>query len=326
MKNKIFLITVLLAGLYMLNSCLKDDHDYWADGVKGKLYATVFSPGFHSQSIQPIAGYDTFSFMINIATDKLPTSDVTVNLALDNAAISAYDSTLKAKALLAHDTLDNGKANFKNYKPYPSIELLTPTIVIPKGTRTAIAKFRIFDGDTLNITFPRFFMGAVSITSVTPTSVKQTSNMNTYLLAMPIANEYEGLYSNDGFFRHPTSTSSRALTADKYLYTVDKNTCQLGLADLEDAATPAYYINVFVDKTSTVLVDGKIKYKVTITNVYPLGGPATLEQLDSSDDLITFDSGVTFNYYDPDTKSFILRYRYNNGAAWRDIEERLTKN
>jgi len=133
---------------------------------------------------------------------------------------------------------------------------------------------------------------------------------------------YAGIYRNDGYFKHPTASSSRTLYADKTITTVDRNTCELGLADLADPTTPAYFIRVMV-LDETEVVNGKTVNKVVISNVYT--APAVLEQLDIADDLITFEQGVTFNYYDPAAKKFVLRYHYHNGAAWREIEEILTK-
>lgn len=322
MKNKILIISTFLTGLFILNSCLKDKADFWKDKVSGKMYATVFSPGFHSNSVQPVPDDVTFSFMVNIATDEVPKTDVTLNLAFDDAAILDYASLLKAKATANHDTLKNGTLNWKNYIPFPSAVLLTPSVTIPAGTRTGTASFKVARADTVQLAGN--YMLAVSITSVTPTTVSVTKNMSTYLLALPIANQYEGVYTNDGYFKHPTAASSRALTADKDLSTVNKNTCELDLADLADPATGGYFITVTVED-ATIVVSGKTVNKVTIVNVNPAVGPAVVEQLNVGDDLISFDQGVTFNYYDPSAKKFVLRYHYNNGGAWREIEEILTK-
>lgn len=330
MKNKIIVISTLLAGLFILNSCLKDDADYWKDGVAGKMYATIFSPGFHSGSVQPIPDEVTFSFMVNIASDAVPNTDVILNFAFDNAAISAYDSTLKAAAydstamaaaIAAGDTTDDGEPIWKNYKPFPSAVIIDPVVTIPAGSRTGTVTFKVARADTVQLAGN--YMLAVTITSASPANVMLTSNMSTYLLALPIANQYEGVYTNDGYFKHPTAASSRALDKDKELLTVNKNTCELGLADLADPATGQYYIRVTVED-ATIVVGGKTVNKVTIVNVNP-AGPTVLAQLDTSDDLMTFDQGVTFNYYDPSSKKFVLRYHYNNGAAWREIQEVLTK-
>jgi hypothetical protein len=322
MKNKIILTISFLSAIFLLSSCLKDDADLWKEDVAGKMYATVFSPGLHSSSIQPVPDAVTFSFMVNIATDAVPSTDVVVSLAFDNAAIATYTESLRKAAIANNDTLDNGEPDYKNYKPFPGAVLLTPTLTIPAGSRTGTVSFKIANADTVQLTGA--YMLAVSITGVTPADIMLTSNMKTYMLALPIANQYEGVYTNDGYFKHPTASSSRALSADKTLSTINKNTCELGLADLEDAATPAYFIRVTVEETTRV-VGGATVNDVTITNVYPGGGPTTLEQINEGDDLITFDSGVQFNYYDPATKKFVLRYHYNNGAAWREIEEILTK-
>src|ERR1035437_1150310 len=119
MKNKIIIILTILTGLFSFTSCLNDTADNWAPEVAGKSYATFLSPGFHAQGIQPIADVVEFECDINIATDALPKTDITLNFAFNNASISAYDSTLYHKALDSKDTLTNGKLNWKNYKPYP---------------------------------------------------------------------------------------------------------------------------------------------------------------------------------------------------------------
>jgi len=322
MKNKIVLIISFLSGIILLNSCLKDDADYWKEDVAGKMYATVFSPGIHTSSIQPVAAPVTFSFMVNIATDAVPSTDVVVDLAFDNAAIAAYTEKLRKAAIDNNDTLDNGEPNYKHFKPFPGTVLNTPKLTIPAGSRIGTVSFTVANADTVQLTGA--YMVAVTITAVSPSNIMIPSNMKTYLLALPIANEYEGTYANDGYFKHPTASSSRALTADKVLSTINKNTCELGLADLEDPATPAYFIRVAVEST-TRIINGVTVNDVTITNVYPANGPTTLEQLNTSDDLISFDNGVQFNYYDPSAKKFVLRYHYNNGAAWREIQEVLTR-
>lgn len=321
MKNKITVILTLLAGLFIMNSCLEDDADYWSADVAGKMYATVFSPGFHSNSVQPIPDVVEFSFMVNIATDELPKTDVTLNLAFDNAAIIAYDTVLRRAAVANNDTLDNGELDWKNYKPFPSAVLIDQSVTIPAGARTGTVRFSVARADTVQLAGN--YMLAISITSVTPTTVNLTSNMSTYLLALPIANEYEGTYSADGYFKHPTAASSRALDKDKDLLTVNKNTVEMGLADLADPATGQYYVRLVVED-ATMVVGGKTVNKVTVVNVNP-AAPLVLAQLDIADDLLTFDAGITFNYYDPSAKKFVLRYHYNNGAAWREIMEVLTK-
>jgi hypothetical protein len=45
MKNKVILTLSFLAGIILLNSCLKDDiGEYWKEDLAGKVYATVAVP------------------------------------------------------------------------------------------------------------------------------------------------------------------------------------------------------------------------------------------------------------------------------------------
>ena len=97
-------------------------------------------------------------------------------------------------------------------------------------------------------------------------------------------------------------------------------TCKSVHGDLADLG-PDYNMDLIVDESKVVMVGTKSTYKVTIIGY----GAQVTEQVDSGDDLITGATGVTFNYWDIDAQAFVLRYHYNNGAAWREIMETLTK-
>ncbi len=304
MKNKIFLITALLAVLFMFSSCLKDDHDYWQDDVKGKMYATIASPGLQTKSILPVAEDVTFEFLVNIATDKLPSKAITIDLAFDNAAISAYDSTLKAKARETNDTLADGSLNWKDYKPFPSVELLTPNITIAPGTRNFYAKFKISRADTVNLA--GFYMTALTITNST---VPIAENMKTVLFAFPIANKYEGDYNSVGFRDHPTAGIQPFDFAKVNLSTIDATTVWKG--QVANYAGYGIYITVHEDQPMLNHL-GETVYKCTLRmfNSDANGKPALPELTDWA--YYTVDEkGNPTNYYNPSSKSFELYYYYN---------------
>ena len=88
MKNRLIVFVSTLALVFTFGSCLKDDvGEYWPDGVAGKMYATVVNATLQQLALQPVAGDVNFEFLVNIATDALPTEDITVTFKIDPAAI-----------------------------------------------------------------------------------------------------------------------------------------------------------------------------------------------------------------------------------------------
>ena len=128
MKNKIFFALTFLAGTLLLNSCLKDNmSDYWPDALAGKVYATIPANTVQSLALKPVAGEVPFTFLVNIATDALPTEDITVTFAKDDAAVTAYNAR-----------------SGKSYKPFPTMSMTTTSIVIKAGTRTGYATGKVW--------------------------------------------------------------------------------------------------------------------------------------------------------------------------------------
>src|ERR1035437_10316246 len=134
MKNKIILLVSSLTVVFLLASCLKDKvGDYWVDAVAGKMYATVAVPTLQQLALQPVAGDVPFSFLVNIATDALPTEDITLTLAVDPAAVTQYNTD-----------------HSKSFKTFPTVQVVTSTVVIAKGTRNATATGKVWGADALN--------------------------------------------------------------------------------------------------------------------------------------------------------------------------------
>ncbi len=135
MRNKIFMIVSLLAVVAILNSCLKDDVGIdWTSALKGKMYAEIeLNGGYQAMALQPTTDTVTFKFLVNIATDALPTQDIQVTLAVDTNAMSAYNA-------------QKGTA----YKLYPYIKILDSPLTIKAGTRNAYCHVQVWHADLLN--------------------------------------------------------------------------------------------------------------------------------------------------------------------------------
>jgi len=179
MKNRLIVFVSTLALVFTFGSCLKDDvGEYWPDGTAGKMYATVVKATLQQLALQPVAGDVNFEFLVNIATDALPTEDITVTFKIDPAAVTTYNTDFK-----------------KSFKVFPNVALITQSITIAKGTRNGYAKGKVWGAESLNACDA--FMAAISIESAKTASgmdIPIAGNMKTYLLSLPIANPYAGTY------------------------------------------------------------------------------------------------------------------------------------
>jgi hypothetical protein len=277
MKNKIFVISTLLAGLFIANSCLKDTADYWKDDVAGKSYATVLVPQLQSKGLKPEVGDVFYSFMINIATDALPTKDITVTMKKDDDAVVALAARTG-----------------KNYQAFPNVEILNPTVVIAKGTRTATINCRVWGAESLDACAN--FVAAVSFATISDPSIVIAENMKSYLLSLPISNPYQGSYIATGTFTHPTA-GVRPINEPKELTTVDCKTVHTTVGDL--GGYDAYF---------EVQPDNSVKVTGGLSAAQPLVQDLTKP-----------------NTYDPATKTFTVNYYYVGAGGNRVISEVLVK-
>lgn len=290
MKNKISFILAILAGVILLNSCLKDDEfDNWKEDVDGSIFATVLKPQLQTLALQPVAGYVNFEFMVNIATSTPPSTDINITMAIDPTAVTAYNARTG-----------------KNYLTYPNLEIINPNITIEKGTRTAIVKCRVWGADELDACDN--FIAPISISTVSG-GIPISSNMKTYMLALPIANPYSGSYRAVGYRNHPTAGMQPFDYPALQLATYD---CRTITKDRTGNYT-GYTLNIEVTD-ETMDVGGRTVYKVIL-------------KINEIDDFGVYDDdgGVPMNYYDPIDRKFELFYFYQASAP-RIIRETLTRN
>ncbi len=292
MRNKIFMIISFLAAVLTVSSCLKDDiGEDWTDSLKGKMYAEIWQAGFKTTTLQPVAEPDTFKFLVNIATDALPTTDIQVTVAVNEDAMNQYN-TMKGT----------------NYVLYPYIEIINPDITIKAGTRNKYVYVKVWNADGLNPCDN--FMAPISITSVTGgVIISDPMNMSSMLMGLPIINPYAGSYHQVGYRDHPSAGFQPFDYADISVYTINCSTVKKDLT----GNYSGYSLEIEVT-TNTMDVGGHTVYKVN------------LNIPENSDyGMYADDGGVPMNYYDPVDKKFELFYFYDS-AAPRIIRETLTRN
>jgi hypothetical protein len=186
MRNKIFMIISFLAVTLLLSSCLKDKvGEDWTSSLKGKMYAEFPANGEQVKVIQPVATDQIFKFLINVATDALPTSDITLTLATDPAAMEAFSDAVQAGDTSIH----------WRYKIYPQLTIIDQTVTIKAGTRNAYVHVKLSGANTLSLADK--FMCPITIQTATG-GVVISANKKTVLYKLPIANKWEGTYKARG--------------------------------------------------------------------------------------------------------------------------------
>ncbi len=307
MKNKITIFVTFVALIGLLSSCLKDKvGDYWTDGVAGKMYATVVDYTLQQKALLPVAGDVAVSFLVNIATDELPTEDITLTLAVDNAAITKYNT-------------DHATA----YKTFPTSQVVTTTLVIAKGTRNATAQAKVWGAETLNACDK--FMTAFSIVSAKTASGKDVTiagNMKSYLLSLPISNPYAGDYSAVGYRIRPGNATEpiSAGTIEPFSTFDCKTVRKNGFGNY-------FSYDVTIEVTAnTVVVGGVTCYKVIATPIDPGSGTSVGGMWTTwTGDPTLKPADLTINYYNPVAKKFVLNCYYSSSAGDRIMYEVLTR-
>ncbi len=293
MRNKIFKIISFLAVALLVSSCLKDDiGEDWTASLKGKMYAEIWQAGFQAKALQPVAAPDTFKFLVNIATDVPPTTDIQVTVAVNEGAMTKYNA-LKGT----------------NYLLYPSIEILNPTVTIQAGTRNAYVYVVTTGANALNPCDN--FMAPISITNATGgVIIADEMNQGSRLMALPIINPYAGSYHQVGYRDHPTAGFQPFDYADIAVYTLD---CETVKKDLTGNYS-GYSLEIKIT-TETIVVGGITCYKVILNIPEVPGNYAQMDDL----------GGVPMNYWNPVDRVFELYYLYELTAP-RLIRETLTRN
>ena len=296
-----------LAAVFVLSSCLKDNiGEDWTSSLEGKMYAEIWNAGFQAMALQPVAEPDTFKFLVNIATDALPTEDITVTLEINDQA-----------------RIDYNEAKGTAYELYPFIEIINTQVVIKKGTRNAYAYVKVWNADQLNACDN--FMAPISIASATGgVIVSDPLNQGSRLMALPINNPYAGTYHMIGYRIRP-GNATEPWEADQEFSTVDcKTVSKVGFGNY-------YSYSVRIEVTSeTIDVEGVTCYKV---NAMPYN-PGTGADVGGMFDTWTGDPAtppappadpLDINYYNPVTRQFVLNCFYFSGAGDRIMYEIQTR-
>lgn len=311
MRNKILMIVSILAAVLFLNSCLKDNVGMdWTKDLKGKMYAEVWKGGYAAQGLAPVPDPFVFKFLVNIATDALPTSDITLTIGVNDSARVHYNKANK---------LTGAKA----FQLYPYIEVLDPTVVIKAGTRNAYVHVKVWNADKLDACGN--YMAPISIlTASSGVVVSADINNGSRLMALPISNPYAATYHTIGYRIRP-GNATEPIVADEVFSTQDcKTVTKVGFGNYSP-----YSIRIEIT-SSTMVVGGTTVYKVNAMPFDPstggdVGGMFTTWTGDPATPPAPPANATDINYYNPVTKQFVLNCWYTSSAGNRIMYEVHTR-
>jgi hypothetical protein len=313
MRNKIFKITFFLASVLFLSSCLKDNvGEDWTDSLSGKMYAEVWKAGYQATGLAPVPDPVVFKFLVNIATDALPTQNIVLKIEVDSNAMKDYNA-------LKNLTGDAA------YKLYPYIEILDPEVTIEAGTRNAYVHVKVWNADKLDACDN--FMAPIVIKEATGgVVVSAPLNNGARLMALPISNPYAADYNTVGYRIRPGNPTEPIApgTVETFSTVNCKTVDKVGFGNYG-----SYNIRIEVTDTK-IVVDGVDCVKVIATPYDPatgnsVGGMFTTWTGDPATAPPPPADPSWINYYNPTTKQFVLNCYYNSTAGNRIMYEIHTR-
>lgn len=236
----------------------------------------------------------TFNLIpVNLASSEPAQEDINVTLVKNDALVAAYNS--------AHGTA--------YVVPSPTLYTIVNAnnvVTIPKGSYTGYLKIKFKPAGFLGNDYALGY----SIGSVDKQGYTISGNLNSGVIAIAIKNKYDGDYHSNGYFYHPASPRAISNLA-KSVLTVNATTSKTKLGDL------ANDIYLTVDPATN---------KVTVSDAGAPPGTTPTAALSSLPGGYTpFNSTPSLynNTYDPNTRTFYLRYGYQGASGWRVAEEIL---
>jgi hypothetical protein len=282
----ILLFLVLLAGL---SSCLKKDAmnidpDSATKNVvefanTGDNLATASSkyPRFYAD-LGTVSSGQVSSIKLNVSYSGIENAsqDITVNLALDTAALSLYNNT-----------------DGTNYTVPPiSVYKFPTSVIIKKGTQ--LTQVEISITITADFDFNESYAIPLKITSASSGTV--SSNFGSAIYSFGGRNKYDGIYLVKGNVTHPNAAYTGPFLADEVAFTTT------GAASIEMDGQPFSNNGTLSYFSFNPVFTVNADNSVTVTSL-PDGGMAP-----------SISDPNYKNRYDPSTKTFYISYSYNTAA------------
>ena len=157
------------------------------------------------------------------------------------------------------------------------------------------------------------------LTYVVTAANGQKRSWTVNVAALPAINKYEGSYTSNGYFYHPSSP--RAISnLVKSILTSGPNSVIVDLGDLGSSGYQAVFtIDPATNNVTITAAPGAAGAPYTMfTSGLPDTNPGYTPQWGGS--------ASCNNTYDPNTKTFYVRYGYMGSTGWRVTEEVINMN
>jgi hypothetical protein len=282
-------------------------------------------------------GFDNGDYGIQVIEKKGVSLPQAIGGSVDYGLLSSDAPQILASPVVALETIGAQSSDVTvQFALKPSLVAADPNLtLLPASAYTSNLTATIKAGtllDTLKITIPRasdldpnltYGLGLELVSASNGFTV--ASNMKEVLVRITVKNIYDGEYTSNGYFYHPTA--ARAITnRPKTLATTGPNSVEVELGDLGGSG---YFAIFTVDPVSGALTISQAPGSIPVI-IYSSGLPA--QNLDGTPTLYAGawpNAAQCNNVYDPATKEFRVRYGYGGGASGqilRITEEIIKKN
>lgn len=223
-------------------------------------------------------------------------NSLTVSVSADPAQIAAYNA-------------ENGSSYVE--LPANAYEIIGDlnSITFGAGEDIKLVKVRV-DKSMLDLSTQ--YALAFKLSDASGANISKT--MNSIIYAIGIKNEYDGVYTAEGYVYHPSAP--RPVSANKPLVTAGPNSVIVELGDLGAAGYMALLTINGTDVTVTEAPGAAGAPYTMFSSGLPDSNPGYTPAWSGSP--------LCNNTYDPATKTFYLRYGYMGSTGWRVTEEILT--
>ena len=177
--------TMLICIIGLLSSCLKDkmtlDPANSVNVIEFKNPSSFVSPSGSKYALYTkafdLSDESEYAITVSYSGARVVEEDISVKLGIDTAALSQY--------------------NAEQHKDYDLIDeklyTLIPSVVIPKGQRTAVAKLKF---KSSSFDFSKSYVLPIQIKSTSSGTI--SGNFGTILLNVNAKNKYDGVYTVTG--------------------------------------------------------------------------------------------------------------------------------
>lgn len=224
---------VIAFGICIISSCTKDAGVFSENGSSGiieladlpsRTSSTVYS--IVTKSFDAATEID-FPITINYTGTAGTSNDITLNVAINDAAVTAYNTASSTSYIILPNTL---------------YTVATNTVTIPAGSKTGIFHIKL---KTASFDFSKSYALGISITSASAGTI--SGNYSTGIFRVVAKNAYEANYTVTGWFFHPTA--GRAINNTYAMSTLGITKCSVPFGDLGGSN---YYFSFDVSGSSLI--------------------------------------------------------------------------